>query len=96
MSEIINLEEKHNQHRLYVQSGSDWTEVEVRGWHKDRLFVAVSDHGGGYLIELDRRELKSKRYTQHNGRTYFTPDEKAKEDAENAKTIAAGQMAMPG
>ena len=80
---------------LHVQSGPDWTEAEVRGWWKDRLFVKIPDSfcDGGEVVELNRKELKSKRFTSHNGYTYFTPDGKEKEDAENAKTIAAGQMA---
>ena len=80
--------------RLYAQSGPDWTETEVRGWWKDRLFIKIPDCFcyGGNVVELDRRELWSKRCASHDGYTYFTPDGKEREDAENAKTIAAGQM----
>jgi hypothetical protein len=46
----------------------------------------------GVIVELDKVELKSKRYTSQDGRTFFTPEGKKREDAENAKTIAAGQM----
>jgi len=80
--------------RLYAQNGPDWTETEVRGWWKDRLFIKIPDCFcyGGNVVELDRRELWSKRCASHDGYTYFTPDGKEREDAENAKTIAAGQM----
>jgi hypothetical protein len=75
MSEITSA-----KYRLYVQSGLDWTEVEVRGWWKDRLFIKVP--GSGDIVELDREELKSKRCASHKGYTYFTPDGKEREDAE--------------
>jgi hypothetical protein len=80
---------------VYAQSGPDWTETEVRGWWKERLFIKIPDSfcRGGDIAELDRGELRSKRYATHDGITYFTPDGKDREDAENAKTIAAGQMA---
>ena len=79
---------------VFAQSGPDWTETEIRGWWKDRLFIKVPDCfcSGGVIAELDRRELQSKRYASHDGITYFTPDGKDMEDAAIAKTIAAGQM----
>src|SRR5262249_2827927 len=79
---------------VFAQSGPDWTETEIRGWWKDRLFIKVPDCfcSGGVIAELDRRELQSRRYASHDGITYFTPDGKNREDAENKKTIASGQM----
>jgi hypothetical protein len=79
---------------LYVQSGPTWDKVEIRGHWKDRLFVKMPDAfcDGGDTVELDLAELQSKRCVSHNGHTFFTHDGKDREDAENAKTIAAGQM----
>lgn len=79
---------------VFAQSGPRWYKAEVRGWYKDRIFIKVPDSfcNGDHIAELNRRELWAKRYTAYDGITYFTPDGKDREDAQNAKTIAAGQM----
>ena len=81
--------------RLYCQSGPNWTEAEIRGWWKDRLFIKPPHYGAHaetLTAELDRHELLTKRRAYHDGFTYFTPDGKEAEDAANRATLAAGQM----
>jgi hypothetical protein len=87
--------------RLYVQRGPDWTEAEVLDWGtkrrgtQDRIYVKIPDSlcSRDDIVVLDRRELWEKRRTSYDGYTFFTPDGKEREDAANATTIAAGQMA---
>ena len=80
--------------RLYVQSGPDWDPVEIRGWWKNRLFITIPECmcDGGELAELNRDDLKSKRYATHNGYDYLTPDGRRREDEANNATRAAGQI----
>jgi hypothetical protein len=79
---------------LYMQSGPDWEQTEIRGWWKDRMFIKLPDSmcRGGDIVELDREKLKKDRFATHDGYDFFTPDGKEKEDAANKATLAAGQM----
>jgi hypothetical protein len=91
---VAPAEEPDIPHRLFYQCGPQWYEIEIRGWFKSRIFIKIPERirFGDSLVELDRHELRVKRRTWRDGRCFFTSDGREREDAENRRTLAAGQM----
>ncbi len=78
--------------QIFVQYPGEWLEVEVRGWHGERMFIKC--HHTGATIELNLKELDEKGWTTYtgvhggSGSHYFTLEEKERETERVAQIIA--------
>lgn len=93
----MTTEPPNQKPRIFVQIPGKWEEVEVRGWHGERMWVKCPLHdgyGNDGTIELNFKELNEKGRTSYkynhsgSGYHYFTEDAKAREDAKISDILA--------